>query len=1062
MNALIDAAIHRSRTIISTLLLILVAGAVAYNDIAKESDPDVNIPIIYVSMTHEGISPEDAERLLVRPMEIELRGIEGIKEMKSTAGEGHASVLMEFEAGFDADSALDDVREKVDIAKKELPEETDDPTVHEVNVGLFPVLVVTLSGEIPTRTLIRIAKDLQDDIEGLQGVLAADISGDREEVLEVIIDPVKLESYQISNTDLINAVQLNNRLVAAGAMDTGKGRFSIKVPGLFETAEDVFSIPLKVSGDGVVTLGDVTTIRRTFKDAETYARLNGKPAVVLEIKKRLGENIIETIEQVQTLVLEEQKHWPEGVEVTFSQDKSDDIRTMLKDLQNNIISAIILVMIVVISALGVRTAGLVGLSIPGSFLIGILYLYLFGFTINIVVLFGLILAVGMLVDGAIVVTEFADRKMAEGFDRVEAYGLAAKRMAWPIIASTATTLAVFMPLLFWPGVVGEFMKFLPITLITTLTGSLLMALIFVPTLGSVFGKAGSMNSKTLSALAAAESGDIRNIGGATGLYIRTLSKALKRPSLVVLAGVVTLIGVQAYYQTHGNGEEFFPDVEPEMALVYIHARGNMSTIEKDMLVQQVEREVLKLDDFSSIYSRTGGGADGQDISEDVIGVIQMEFKDWLERRPAAEVFKDIRDRTRYIAGITVETREPDAGPPTGKDIQIELASRFPEKLEPAVVKIRSHLEQKVADLQDLEDSRAIPGIEWQITVDRAQAGRFGADVTTIGKTIQLVTNGIKAHEYRPHEVDDEVEIRIRYPEEYRSLEQLDNLRISTDHGMVPISNFAERTPQPKVGTITRVDSVRVMTIKANVVDGVLVDDKVREIEAWLKAPDGAGLDPDVSFAFKGEDEEQKKAQAFLGKAFGVALFIMAIILVTQFNSFYHAFLILTAVIMSTIGVFVGLLVTGQPFGIVMTGVGIISLAGIVVNNNIVLIDTFAYLRKQGMDAREAILRTGAQRLRPVMLTTITTIFGLLPMTLQTNIDFLSREVVVGAPSSQWWVQLSTAVAFGLTFATVLTLIMTPSLLMIGANVSDYFDRRRAHKRARLAAKREQQAIQPAE
>ncbi len=571
MNAIIDAALHRSRTVITTLVLILLAGIVAYGDIAKEADPDINIPIIYVSMTHEGISPEDAERLLVRPMEIELRGIEGVKEMRSTAGEGHASVLLEFEAGFDADTALDDVREKVDIAKNELPEETDDPTVHEVNVGLFPVLVVTLSGELPVRSLIRIAKDLQDDIEGLPGVLAADIGGDREEVLEVIIDPVKLESYNISNTDLINAVQLNNRLVAAGAMDTGKGRFSIKVPGLFESAKDVFGIPLKVSGEGVVTLGDVTDIRRTFKDAESYARLNGQPAVVLEIKKRLGENIIDTIEDVKALVEEEQKLWPEGLQVTFSQDKSSDIRIMLNDLQNNIISAIILVMIVVISALGLRTAGLVGLSIPGSFLIGILYLYLFGFTINIVVLFGLILAVGMLVDGAIVVTEFADRKMAEGYDKAEAYALAAKRMSWPIIASTATTLAVFMPLLFWPGVVGEFMKFLPITLIVTLTGSLLMALIFVPTLGSVFGKAGSMNAKTLGALAAAETGDIRQIGGATGGYVRTLGFALRHPTKFVLLAFAILIGVQTYYSTHGNGVEFFPEVEPEMALVYVHA-----------------------------------------------------------------------------------------------------------------------------------------------------------------------------------------------------------------------------------------------------------------------------------------------------------------------------------------------------------------------------------------------------------------------------------------------------------------------------------------------------------
>lgn len=442
MNAIIDAAIERSRTVISALVLILVAGIYAYVDIAKEADPDINIPIIYVSMTHEGISPEDGERLLIRPMEQELRTIEGVMEMRSNAGEGHASVTLEFDAGFDSEKALEDVREKVDVAKIELPQETDDPVVNEVNVGLFPVLIVTLSGDVPLRSLIRLAKDLQDEIEGLPGVLEANIGGDREEVLEVIVDPVKLESYQISNTDLANAVELNNKLVAAGSMDTGKGRFSIKVPGLFKTASDVLDIPIKVFNEGVVTLRDVTDIRRTFKDADSYARLNGQQAVALEVKKRLGENIIGTIEDVQALVLAEKAHWPAGVEVTFSQDKSEDIRSMLNDLQNNIISAIILVMIVVISALGVRTAGLVGLSIPGSFLIGILYMYLFGLTINIVVLFGLILAVGMLVDGAIVVTEFADRKMAEGIHKKDAYALAAKRMAWPIIASTATTLAV--------------------------------------------------------------------------------------------------------------------------------------------------------------------------------------------------------------------------------------------------------------------------------------------------------------------------------------------------------------------------------------------------------------------------------------------------------------------------------------------------------------------------------------------------------------------------------------------------------------------------------------------
>ena len=1041
MNAVIDAAIRHSRTVLSTLALVLVAGMVAYATIPKESNPDIDIPIVYVVMTHDGISPEDAERLLVRPMEKELRGIEGIKEMRSTAREGVASVLLEFEAGFDADQALTDVREKVDVARSELPEETDEPTVNEVNVGLFPVLVVTLSGEVPERALIALARELKDELEMLPGVLEADIVGDREEVLEAIVDPLRLESYNISQADLIRTVTLNNRLVAAGALDTGRGRFAVKVPGLFETARDVLELPLKVNGDAVVTLGDVTTVRRTFKDAVSYARVDGKRAVALEIKKRLGENIIDTIADVRRVVGERRATWPEGITVSFIQDQSTHIRNMLADLQNNVISAIALVLVVVVAALGWRSAGLVGLAIPSSFLVGILALYGFGLTVNMVVLFSLILAVGMLVDGAIVVTELADRKMAEGLHRAEAYALAAKRMSWPIIASTATTLAAFMPLLFWPGVVGQFMKFLPITLIVTLTGSLFMALIFVPTLGALIGRPGSADPATMRALAAAERGDMRELRGLTRRYAHALALLVRHPLKVVAVAVVLLIGVQGYYAMRGNGVEFFPDVEPDQAMVLIHARGNLATDEKDAFVREVEARVLKVPGLETVYARTGRNDRDENQSEDVIGSIQLEFEHWTKRRPAAAILTEIRARTADLAGLTVETREPDAGPPTGKPIQVEVSSRHPEALPPVVAMIRAKLES-MDGLIDVEDSRPIPGIEWELKVDRAQAGRFGADVAQVGNVVQLVTNGIKVGEYRPDDADEEIDIRVRFPLDERTILELDQLRLQTPDGLVPISNFVSRSPRPKTGTIERTNRRRQMTIKAGVEDGVLPDDKVREIRAWF---DTVEIDPRVAIRFKGEDEEQVKARAFLGKAFGVALFIMAIILITQFNSFYHAFLVLSAVIMSTIGVVLGLIITGQPFGIVMTGIGVIALAGIVVNNNIVLIDTYARLKNSGMPAREAVVRTGAQRLRPVLLTTVTTIFGLLPMVFQVNIDFVSRAITLGAPSTQWWVQLSTAVVFGLGFATLLTLVVTPCMLALGAHVSERRQARRARR-----------------
>ena len=1043
MNTIISVAVRHSRTVLSVLVLVLIAGLGSFLTIPKESKPDINIPIVYVSMSHDGISPEDAERLLVRPMEQELRSIEGIKEMRSRAETGHASTLLEFDAGFDVDKALRDVREAIDLVKPDLPDETDEPTANEVNVGLFPVLVVTLAGDVPERTLLRLARNLQDELEALPGVLEADIAGEREELLEVLLDPSQMESYNISQEELVSAVTRNNQLIGAGPLDTGKGRFPIKVPGLFETAKDVLDLPIKVFGDGVITLRDVTTVRRKFKDADSFARIDGRRGVTLEIKKRLGENVIETIDKVRHLVTERAKEWPAGVKVNFIQDESKDIRRMLDDLQNNVVSAILLVMIVVVAALGLRTAGLVGLAIPASFLFGILVLDTMGLTVNIVVLFALILAVGMLVDGAIVVTEFADRKLAEGLHRQEAYTLAAQRMAWPIVASTATTLAAFMPLIFWPGVVGEFMKFLPITLVVTLAGSLMMALIFVPTLGGLMGKAGSANPQVLAALAAAEDGDVRQLPGFTGAYARILYVLIRRPVLVLLSAIVILIGVQAAYQVVGKGVEFFPVVEPDQSLIHVHARGNMSTREKDNLVREVEAELMGIRGIRTIYARTGGAARGEDQAQDVIGTVFVEFTQWDKRRTSAEIMAEVRERTAHLAGIWVEPREPDVGPPTGKDIQIEIRSRFPKRLDPIVKKIRARLEA-MDGLLDVEDSRVLPGIEWQVKVDRAQAGRFNADVLTVGKMVQLVTHGIKVGEYRPDDADEEVEIRIRFPVEYRNISQLDALRVQTSDGQVPISNFVSRTPQQRSGLIKRSDGQRVIKVQASVAEGLLADDKVNEIRTWMATQK---FDPNVDIRFKGADQDQKEAERFLVKAFGVALFVMAIILITQFNSFYHALLILTAVVMSTVGVMAGLIITGQSFGIVMTGIGVIALAGIVVNNNIVLIDTYARLVKGGMEPMEAVVRTGTQRLRPVLLTTVTTIFGLLPMVLQMNIDFVTRDISMGAPSTQWWVQLSTAVAFGLSFATILTLFVTPSLLALGARSSAFFARRRATKAA---------------
>ena len=1053
MIGFIDSAFSRSRTVLATLLLIMISGTVAYVNVPKEADPDINIPIIYVEMDHKGISPEDAERLLIRPMEQELGGIEGVKEMTASGYEGGASVTLEFDAGFDADKAMDDVREKVDLVKPDLPNDTDEPTVHEVNFSLFPVLLVSLSGEVPERTLLRLARDLKDEVEGISTVLEVKIAGDREEMVEVLIDPVRVESYGLSPEQAIDLVASSNLLVAAGAQDTGHGRFSLKVPGLFETTYDIMNLPISTDGDAVIRLIDIAEVRRTFKDADSFARIDGRSALVLEVVKRSGENIIDTIEHVKKTVEIERQNWPEplqkAVHISFAQDKSKDIRVMLNDLQNNVIAAVLLVMVVVIAALGWRSSVLVGIAIPGLFLTGILVLSGLGMTVNIVVLFALILAVGMLVDGAIVVTEFADRKMVEGEPRKIAYALAAKRMAWPIIASTATTLAAFLPLMFWPGVVGEFMKYLPMTLLATLSASLVMALIFVPTLGAYIGRPGVANTGKMAKLAGGENHDPEETGGFTGGYIHVLKIALNHPAKVLFLAFALLIGVQMTYGAFGKGVEFFPDVEPDLAKIQVRARGNLSVYEMDRLMREVELRILEIgeekDEFDAVYLRTGKEKNSQE-SEDIIGVITLEFAHWQDRRKANDILAEIEEKISDLVGIIIDRRKQEQGPPVGKPVAVELSSRYPELLSPSVEKVLEGF-YAIEGLINIEDSRPLPGIDWELKVDRAQAMKFNASVDVIGRAIKMASTGIKLGGYRPNDADEEIDIQVRYPVDYRTIDQLDQIRINTAKGRVPISNFVERVAKSKIGTVKRTDARRIMTVKSDVEEGMLVADKVSELQSWLKTTD---IDQRVKITFRGEDEEQKQAEAFLGKAFMVALFIMAIILVTQFNSFYSALLILTSVIMSTIGVFIGLLVTNQPFGIVMSGVGVIALAGIVVNNNIVLIDTYDRLKETATTAREAILRTGAQRLRPVMLTTVTTMLGLMPMVSGVNIDFISREVSVGAPSGQWWTQLATAIVFGLGFATVLTLVVTPSALMIKANIHEWRTRRREAKKEKEA------------
>ena len=1030
MKGVLAALFSRSRSVLLLLLALLAAGGMAYVSIAKEAAPDVDVPIFFVTVSYPGIAPEDSERLLIRPLERDLSTIEGLDEVHASAGEGFALLRLDFHAGYDNRRALADVREEVDLVRPDLPPGAEEPVVTEVDLSMFPVLTAALSGSVPEATLIRIARDLRDRIEAVPGVLEVVIGGEREDLLEVMVDPQTLETYRLPYNELIEALDRNNRLVAAGSMDTGAGRMTLKVPGVIESVEDVLDLPVLAYDGTVVTFAEVATARRTFKDPEGFARIDGQPAISLEIRKRGGANILDTVAAARAIIDEASLDWPGGVEVRYLQDQARDVRDLLGDLENSVLTAIVLVMLVIVAALGGRSSWLVGLSIPGAFLGGVLVLYLLGYTLNIVVLFSLILVVGMLVDGAIVVIEQADRYLAEGHADT-AYRDAAQRMAWPIIASVATTLAVFLPMLFWPGMVGEFMFYLPATVIITLLMSLAMALVFIPVLAATLGGDSPSRPDQVRRILAAEAGRFDELDGGTGRYVALLRWTVAHPAQTLIAAVIVTGGLFVAYAELGRGVDFFPEIEPRFAQIQVQARGDLSVWEADDLVRSVEARLLDRPSLKTVYARTIGSSQdrlAQDYAEDVIGVIQLEFVDWQQRPPAAEILERLRADLAGIPGVRLQFLTQSGGPEEGKPVVLEVAG---ERKGASVAELSEGIEHLRAGMRavggfvDVEDDRPLPGVEIRLEVDHREAARFGADVSLLGRAVQMLTRGLELGDYRPADADEEVEIRVRFPFDERNLAQLVNLRVPTQAGLVPVRNFVEFVPAPKTGIINRVDGRRTFSIEADVGPGRLVDERVGALTDWIDAhpmPEG------VRVAVRGQQEEQAEAGRFLSGAFVVAIGLMLLILVTQFNSLYQAVLVLSAIVISTGGVLLALLLRGEPFSIVMSGIGVIALAGVVVNDNIVLIDTFNQLRRDGLRADEAALRTGAQRLRPVVLTSVTTVLGLAPMVFGLTIDLIGREFSIGAPSTQYWVQLATAIAGGLIAATALTLLFTPSML----------------------------------
>ena len=1024
----LEFVISHARATIAIMLLIVVTGAGSRLSMPVELSPNVVLPVVMTMVRYDGISPEDGNRLLVRPIEKELKTIDGIEEIQATASEGYVVVTTEFEVSDNIKQAVADVREAVNRAKADFPDGAEEPIVDELSPSPEPSIVITFSGSaVSERELYRAAKFFQSKLETLPDVLKADLSGHREEIVEVIIDPEKLKLFKIS---------VNNVLIPTGEIDLAGGRFGIKVPAILESYKDIENVPIKSSPSKSISLGDLAEVRRTFRDAQGYGLINGEKALAIDVRKRITANLIDTVTNTKQIIESYRSDFSENLDIGYAFDTSEMTEQMVNELQGNIITAMCLVLALVVATLGFRSGLLVGFAIPFSILGALIIINSLGHSFNFMVMFGLLLSLGMLIDGAIVVVEHANTKVSEGVSFKKAYSDSVGRMAVPVIASTGTTLAAFLPLLFWPGVSGDFMSYLPITVFAVLGWSLLYALVFVPTLGTVLGRRRGKNKKLPEDRESEKSARTLFLP-LEKVYLKILKPVVNAP--VKFAGImfIFIFGIFALYFKFNSGQEFFTPIESQYGMIEIRAQGNLSINEQKEISLSVNRIVEQLEGVKQLYgysSATNYVPFGSDVSRDQISTILVELVPRSERSSGSrEIFRTIREKTKSIPGIFVTGQEMEQGPPTGKDIQIQLSSSNRASLYKKAKDLRVWIDQNVEGIRDLQDTLPLAGIQWEIDVDESRAAMLGIDTVSVGNMIQLITNGAIIGKFRPDDADDEVEIRLRFPTQDRRLSNIRDLMVQSNNGPVPIGAFTRIVPASRVDSIQRINMDETVFIMANSEDGFLPDDQIQIIDSWVLA----NQDSTVEVKYRGANEEQQKSADFLLTAFLLAMSVMLIMLITQFNSFYQSGLILFSVILSTAGVLLGLLISQNTFSTVLTGVGIVALAGIVVNNNIVLIDTYNFIRARNpqISASNAVFNAARERFRPVMLTTITTVVGLLPLANGMSIDLINRTYTIGGMVSSWWQPLASAIVNGLLVATILTLLLTPAMLLVPEIIS---------------------------
>ena len=1027
-----NAAIDRRSTVFALMLIILIVGIYSYVVLPRESTPDITVPYVLVVTPYEGVTPDDIESLITYPIERKLKGLKDVEKISSVSAEGSSMITIEFVPDVNIDNALQWVRDKVDQAKGDLPKDLEnDPSVLEVNLSEFPILMVAVSGKVDETVLKAVGEKLEEQIEEITGVLDVVLTGGREREIRVEFDPDRLYAYRISLSEIVRAIRQENVNIPGGSIDIGQGKYLLRIPGEFSDPDEIDNLVLTERDGQVIYFKDVARIVDSFEDRTSYARLNGNQSVSLAIKKRTGANIIEVADRVFALLESADELVPPGIDLSVTFNQSKDIRRMVSELENNIITGLILVVLVLFMFLGLRNSIFVAIAIPFSMLLSFAVLQLLGITLNMVVLFSLILALGMLVDNAIVIVENIYRHMQDGYPGIKAAKIAVSEVGWPVISSTATTLCAFFPMTFWPGIMGEFMKFLPLTLIITLTASLFVALVINPTICGHFmslGKKTKQKEKAPSKI--------------IHWYEIILKYALKQRLLVVAVSFLLLFGIGAAYAVLGHGIELLPDIEPNLAFVEIKAPEGANLAASNILSQQVETLANKEGDIRYAVAEIGiSGSDrGGGSVQSNLSKISLDF---IERDDRNDDSRDVLDRIRTalgpISGAEFKVEKQEEGPPTGPPVSVEISGEKIVILDRLVTEARQRIKD-VDGLVDLKDDFSKAKPEIRIDVDREKASLLKLSTADISEMVKAAISGTKLGVYR--EGEDEYDIIARMPADRRtSVADIENLLIpAADGSPVPLSTVAEVKLGAGFGSIRHIDQKRVVTISAETFgrnsNEVLLE--VQERLATMQLPSGYQIN------YSGEQEEQQKAAAFLSKAFIGAILLIMLVLITQFNSLLQTLIVMTSVLLSLTGVFLGLMITATPFGIIMTGIGVISLAGVVVNNAIVLIDYINQLVKEGMELNAALIRAGTVRFRPVLLTATTTILGLLPMAIGISFDFKSFAWVIGGESADWWGPMAVAVIFGLAFATLLTLVVVPVLYSLAESARGKFWRQKQH------------------